>query len=93
MTREEIERDYTHHRGIITSPGKFESEPLYAVAFYEEGLNGCADQDDGERYAFEVTPEDRATWPEIPTDANWIVITESDNGFVSVEHWKENPEL
>jgi hypothetical protein len=94
MTRAEIAALYRHDaRGNITSPGKFEGEPLYAVAFYEIGLEGFADQDDGAAYAFEITQEDRATWPELPSDCKWVVIRESDNGFVHCEHWQENPEL
>lgn len=87
MTRNEIMQDYNvNEYGIITSPGKFESEPIYAPHFYEfanDGENlsymedGCGD------YAslIEISDEDRAEFPELGT-AKYVLVTETVVGFV-----------
>ncbi len=40
MTREEIEAEYKVENGVIRSPGKFESEPVYTPYFYSVLLEG-----------------------------------------------------
>jgi hypothetical protein len=51
--------DYRNNGRCITEPGKFEGCPIFAPYFWEAGLSGFADEDDGERYVFRITPEER----------------------------------
>jgi len=81
MTREDIEQDYTIENGIITNPGKFEGEPVYAPYFYDAYLNGMADYDDGDEMWFDITADDRAMFPEIG-EATRAILSIDDNGFV-----------
>src|SRR5215211_4995867 len=46
MTRLDIESEYDVENGQITSPGKFEGEPVYTPYFWESYLNGFFDDDD-----------------------------------------------
>jgi hypothetical protein len=73
----------TDDNGRITSPGKFEGEMIYVPWFWDQGLSGCADRDNGSVYGFNITPEDRAMWPELPSRKRTINLRESDSGFVS----------
>jgi len=84
MTRAEIESAYTVENGRITSPGKFESQPVYAPYYYDIYLNGFADGDDGEVLLFGVTPDDRTIFPEIPRNKRVIHMVIDDAGFVNV---------
>lgn len=86
MTREEILKEYEVDRNWITSPGKFEGEPIYAPYFHEHA-------DDGEELSFmedgwgeyvslvSISDEDRKEFPELG-DALYCVIQENDEGFV-----------
>lgn len=62
MNREEILKDYTvNAQGVITSPGKFEGEMLYAPYFYDMLLNGDGDP----MYADppeDISDEDMDSW-------------------------------
>ncbi len=81
-----------------TSPGKFESEPDYAEHFWtlvvegEGEVHGAAD---GYTYtAIEVTPEDRATFSELDATSDFVVLWETDSGFVwsrqaTVSEWED----
>lgn len=96
MSRKEIESKYNVRDGIIRSLGKFEGEPVYAVALYDfvmEGLFGNAypDCDCSEtcecppEYAIvSIDDEFRAEYPEVGS-AKSARVYESDSGFVSVE--------
>jgi len=68
--------------GRIQSPGKFESEMLYVPAYWEAGLEGLADEDDGNVYVFELGPEDRKEFPELGKMKK-LRLVESEQGFVS----------
>lgn len=72
--------------GRITSPGKFEGEMLYAVYYWEWMLNGDGENmedDDGTLYTvFDVAPEDRVLFPEIPDSIYKVALMEADCGFV-----------
>lgn len=85
MTREQIMQDYCTANGIITSPGKFEGEPLYVVAFWDAYLNGCTDDDVDGMLVFNLTNEDWQEWPEL-NGCKELRLFESDTGFVYAEH-------
>jgi hypothetical protein len=86
MTRKEIEESYEVKDGRICSPGKFEGEVIYAPYFWAFGLEGWADRDDGKVYGFDIHPDDRAEFPEIPADRRTINLDEADQGFVHTDH-------
>ena len=76
----------TDERGRIRSPGKFEGEPIYVPYYWEAFLSGFADRDDGSRIGFDITPEDRALFPEIPAKRRTINLYERSDGFVCSDH-------
>jgi hypothetical protein len=83
MTREEIEAEYVVRGGIIVSPGKFEGQPLHAPHFWALGLEGAADEDDGECYAFHVDSSDVERFAEL-AGVRTLRLVEDANGFVRV---------
>ena len=79
----DIRKQYSaDETGRITDPGKFEGQMIYIPHFWEAYLNGCADRDDGRVLGFDITPDDRADFPEIPNRKRTIRIMETDLGFV-----------
>lgn len=86
MTRDQIEAAYNVVDGIIRSPGKFEGEPVYVPYFWNAALEGGGgDEDDGELIIFNVTADDRETWPEL-AGVERIKLLETDVGFVVCTH-------
>jgi hypothetical protein len=91
MTRTEIETDYRlNDAGIITSPGKFEGQMVYApylhdLLQYDDGveLESNSDASSGTD-ALELTPEDLKQFPELE-GFKVAVITEHNDGFVTVD--------
>lgn len=79
--RAEIEKQYTVRDGRIASPGKFEGEMIYTPYFWSHGLEGMADDDDGETFTFRVTPEEKAAFPEL-AKVKTVRLRERDDGFV-----------
>lgn len=80
MTRKDIEQAYDiDENGIITSPGKFEAEPVYVPYFWEFIKEGEELGDDG--LQLEISNEDIAEFPEL-TGYKYIILWESDAGFV-----------
>lgn len=76
----------TNEHGIIQDPGKFEGEMIYVPAYWDMGLEGMADEDDGEHFVFNIGQDgfdDRAFWPEIPADQKRIILYENSDGFVN----------
>lgn len=67
--------------GHIKTPGKFEGEPRYVPYFWDIGLNGMADTDDGETYGFDISDEDRARFPELKR-RRVLYLFERSDGFV-----------
>lgn len=72
------------HDGRITSPGKFEGEPVYTTEFWNRALEG-----EGERTArvpettqFVIEKEDEVKYPEWLAEGDRLYIWEDDNGFV-----------
>lgn len=62
-------------------PGKFEGEPDYVEYFYDIGMEGGADEDDGEVWTFEINADDIRQFPEL-RGYKYIDIEVSDQGFV-----------
>lgn len=88
LTREEILRDYAvDSHGLITTPGKFEREWIFAPYFWSAGMEGFADEDIDGVWFFDVSEEDRRLFPEIDAIAGIecavISISENDQGFVN----------
>ena len=81
MTRQDIEAEYDVENGRITSPGKFEGEPVYVPHFWEFYLNGFSDDDDDGVLSFNVDEDDRREFPELK-GVDTVQLYQSDNGFV-----------
>ena len=104
MKRSDIAKTYELNdnrfgNSYITSPGKFQGEPVWAPHFYEKSLDGCAEElsfmEDGcgEFAALvDVDLEDKKEWPEL-FDAECVLITENDQGFVSARFLKSEEEV
>lgn len=87
-TAENIRQAYTHTPdGRITQPGKFEGEPIFAPYYWQAGLEGFADSDNGTAFGFRFSNagDDFTLWPELK---KWLgrkramKLYEDDNGFV-----------
>lgn len=66
----------------MSGPGKFEGEPLYVEAFWEEFLNGGADDDGPDNeVVFFLTPDDWRQWPALD-GVEVLVLWENNDGFV-----------
>ena len=76
--------DYESRDGIITSPGKFEGEPVWVPQMWDECLEGGSDEDKqvGEVLYSLMTPnpDEKDAWPEL--DTYGVVLWESPSGFV-----------
>ena len=82
MSRREIANQYkVNKHGIICSPGKFEGEMLYVPYFWDMGLSGMADRDDGKVWGFDLTRDDHAEFPELGRKRT-VKLYERDDGFV-----------
>ncbi len=82
MDRQEILKTFhVDGSGRITDPGMFEGEMLYVPHFWEIGLSGFADRDNGKVYGFDVTAEDRKQFPELQRRRT-VNIYQRDDGFV-----------
>lgn len=79
---------FDHANGFITSPGKFEREPLFVPYYWAVALEGFADEDTGSeyRFKFKAGDEDFEIWPELKTwlgRKRTLILRESEQGFVS----------
>lgn len=89
MTREQVFRDYKIEQGRIVSPGKFEGEPIFAPYFWELGLEGFSDFDNGKVYGFRLAlnGQDKSN-PFLPELKQWLgrkrslKLWEDSQGFV-----------
>lgn len=82
MKRSDILEQYrVDQRGIIRDPGKFEGEMLYVPYFWDAGLNGMADRDDGSVLGFDLTAEDKAEFPELK-GRRTVKLFQREDGFV-----------
>lgn len=93
LTKEEIAVAFGYtinERGTITSPGKFEGEPWWAVALWEMALEGFADdtldEDDGGPTDLFTVDEELIERFALPADweGHTIGVYEDDFGFVRV---------
>lgn len=66
----------------VRGPGKFEGEQIYVPYFYDQYLDGGADEDHGRTLQFNVTDEDRTIFPDELSGVNVVYIYERDDGFV-----------
>ena len=87
MTKQEILKMYDSKDGYITSPGKFESEPLYVVYFWDFAMCCGEDEtiyneDDTITSKFIVTDDDRKHFPELK-DVKEVFLSEDSQGFVN----------
>lgn len=74
--------DRQDYQKIVSHPGKFEQEQAYVPYFWDAGLNGHYDDDDGEVFTFVVNAQDRVLFPELELDQT-IKLIELDDGFVT----------
>lgn len=89
MKRADIASSYTIDRNsIIRDPGKFEGEMIYAPYYYDASMDGFAEQlaslEDSSEYAclVKIDDSDRAQFPELSAASKFILLRESDQGFV-----------
>lgn len=69
------------YEALVLRPGKFESEASYVPYFWDQFLEGMADEDDGERLTFKVSAEDIAMFPNL-MGREAVHLIETDSGFV-----------
>jgi hypothetical protein len=81
-SRAAVEAAYKIENGVITDPGQMENNAIYVPYFWDKGLNGFSDQDDGEAIGFSVTEEDIKEFPELK-DREMVVLFQSEDGFVN----------
>ena len=65
----------------VSHPGKFEGCAVYVPYLWDIGMQGCADDDDGYRYRFNINDADRQVFPELD-NRRVVYLREDDNGFV-----------
>jgi hypothetical protein len=87
QTKQDIAKEYKiDERGIVRSPGKFESEPWYVVALWDLVLNGCADREDfdGEVLvaSFAIDEELAPIIGRAINATHFVSVWERDDGFV-----------
>lgn len=81
----EAQSEYTIENGHITSPGKFEGEPSFAPHFWENALQGLADDDNGKVFTFHITTEEKLANPvlrEFMGKKRLLHLSEDEQGFV-----------
>lgn len=85
MKRAEIIAEFTVERGHIRNPGKFEGCHVFAPHFHELVLDGGGDETidiNGTVYDwFKVSAEDRAEFPELTAETEYVVTWTEDSGF------------
>lgn len=68
--------------GVIRSPGKFEGEPRFVAAYWEDVLSGFEDETGPDNEAiFRLTEEDWTRWPDLEGCAA-LAVWEDVQGFV-----------
>lgn len=80
--------DYENDGERITSPGKFEGQPVFAPYFWQLGLDGMADSDTGTVFVFKLpkTDPERQNWPTLNKwlgRSRTLSLREDSQGFVS----------
>lgn len=87
MDREDVLDRYNSVGGIITSPGKFGGQPIYAPYLWDVVLEGGSETIYTEEYIvlelIEISGEDRGHFPELEEDeVGAAVLYETNDGFV-----------
>jgi hypothetical protein len=85
MTRQEVLEAYSVRDGVIESLGKFEGEAIFVPAFWDSMCDEISFPDGETIYVAELTDDDRKEWPEIDPDTFALLMSESDQGFVTCE--------
>jgi len=84
ITRKETLKQYTvTPDGMISSPGKFEGQPIYTPYLYECYLDGLHDEDSGDEILFIINENDFDEYPEL-ADIAEVRMKVDEQGFVSV---------
>lgn len=83
--------------GIIMSPGKYEGDPVFAPYFaftasYGEELSHMEEGCGVYASLCKVDDDDRAEFPELGADDLYVMVTENDQGFVTVNVIKSEAE-
>jgi hypothetical protein len=87
-----IKKDYkVDSHGVIRSPGKFEGEMYYVPYYWDIGMNGLADEDDGTNWLFNLDTEDYKRFPELK-GSKTLILYSSEQGFAYAELDAEMPE-
>ena len=87
MTRDEILQEYEVKDGVITSPGKFQDEPIYAPYFWDMDVKGMADEYVLDVAIFFITKQDREEFPEIDQFLELVEIwADDEDGSVHINH-------
>lgn len=68
--------------GAIKNPGRFQGQMLYVPYFWDMGLEGFADRDDGQTFGFDLTENDKKKFPEL-RGRRTIKIYQRNDGFIS----------
>ena len=91
MTKEQIIKEFKidDFTGLITSPGKFEGEMIYAPYFYDLALDGHQDdvRFDGDVQVdiFNISKTDTDHFNELSSDlGNTLELWQDDMGFVNI---------
>jgi len=84
VTRVSVEQDYEVKDGRITSPGKYEGEPVWVPAYWDAAMCGCADDEENGAVSFTIDADDVALWPEL-SGVERIVLWQDEQGFVHSE--------
>ena len=84
-----IKCEYQNDGKIITQPGKFEREPIFAPYYWDLALQGLADRDDGKvftfRFSFATTDVEAPFRKELQEwlgNRRTLNMAENENGFV-----------
>lgn len=75
------ECEYANDGERITQPGKFEGEPVFAPWYWQLGLEGLSDDDDGEYFGFTLDDSDRARFTQLAGKTR-VALREDSAGFV-----------
>lgn len=87
MRRQDVINTYTIENGRITTPGRFEGEPIFLPALWELAMEGLADDEVENEYRFTILAGDplRTEFPELN---RWLCrqhvirVWQNDSGFI-----------
>ncbi len=79
--KEPVVKDHDYYANIVSDQGKFQECAAYVPYYWDIGMDGCADRDDGEVMGFDVTAEDKVMFPELE-GRHTVKLFESEQGFI-----------